>query len=94
MQTKKWQSSRAGEGGWEVSIDLPRGESCLINQIPIEDKLAGFVDMKRAMDVIYLACFNKAYNTVLHNALVFKLGCYRLNWRTTKWVKTSRTVRL
>lgn len=65
-------------------MDLPRlyhaGVIFLLSLI----KVTGFVDEGKPAHVIYLK-FSKAFDSVLHDILVFRPGCYSLGgWKTTR----------
>ncbi|KAK4813196.1 hypothetical protein QYF61_017631 [Mycteria americana] len=49
-----------------------KGKTCLTNLINFYDEMAGLVDERRAVDVVYLD-FSKAFNTVSHKILMEKL---------------------
>ena len=51
----------------------------LTKLIAICNKMPRFVDERRAVDVIYLNFCSKAFDTISHNALISKLGCYDLD---------------
>lgn len=55
-----------------------KGKSCLINLIPLFDKMAGFESKERAGDVIYFNS-SKAFDTVFHKFLGYKLWHYSLD---------------
>lgn len=48
---------------------LTKGKSCLINQIPLFDKMDGFESEEKVMNVIYFNS-SKAFDTVFHKFLV------------------------
>jgi len=52
------------------------------------DKMAGSVNERKAVSVIYLY-FNKAFDIISHSILVSKLGCYGLDVWTTRRLKKS-----
>ena len=49
-----------------------KGKSCLSNLIAFYDDMTGWVEERRAVDVVYLD-FSKAEDTVSHNILLGKL---------------------
>lgn len=55
-----------------------KGESCLIKPVAFCDEMTSLVDKGRAVD-IYLN-FSKAFNTVSHHVLI-----YRLRYGPEKW---------
>jgi len=62
-----------------------RGKSCLTKPIALCDKITGFVDEEKAVDVIHL---DFSY-TVFHDIFVSKLGHYSLDEREISWVKNQ-----
>ncbi|GAB0204550.1 mitochondrial enolase superfamily member 1 [Grus japonensis] len=63
-----------------------KGKSCLTNLIAFYDGMTGWVDERRAVDVVYLD-FSKAFDTVSHNILVSKLRKCGLDEWTVRWVE-------
>lgn len=58
-------------------------KSVLTDLIAFYDKVPEFLDYSTAVDVIFFD-FIKAFNTISHNTLISKLGCYRLDGWTTE----------
>lgn len=59
-------------GDCKESALIYQGKSCLINQIPLFDKMDGFESEERVVDVIYFNS-SKAFHTVFHKIHVPKL---------------------
>jgi len=74
-----------------------KGKSCLISLIAFYDGMTGWVDERRAVDVVYLD-FRKAFDTVSHSILIGKLRkCGLDEWsvrRIENWLngKAQRVV--
>ncbi|PKU49487.1 rna-directed dna polymerase from mobile element jockey-like [Limosa lapponica baueri] len=63
-----------------------KGKSCLTNLIAFCDRMTGWLDEDRAVDVVYLE-FSKAFDTVSHNVLIGKLRNCGLDERTVRWIE-------
>jgi len=63
-----------------------KGKSCLTNLIAFYDGMTGWVDERRAVDVVYLD-FSKAFDTVSHNTLLGKLRKCGLDEWSVKWIE-------
>ncbi|GAB0205365.1 mitochondrial enolase superfamily member 1 [Grus japonensis] len=63
-----------------------KGKSCLTNLIAFYDGMTGWVDERRAVDVVYLD-FSKAFDTISHNILISKLRKRGLDEWTVRWVE-------
>ncbi|GAB0206011.1 mitochondrial enolase superfamily member 1 [Grus japonensis] len=63
-----------------------KGKSCLTNLIAFCDGMTGWVDERRAVDVVYLN-FSKAFDTISHNILISKLRKCGLGEWTVRWVE-------
>ncbi|GAB0181909.1 mitochondrial enolase superfamily member 1 [Grus japonensis] len=61
-------------------------KSCLTNLSAFCDGMTGWVDERRAVDVVYVD-FNKAFDTVSHNILIGKLRKCGLDEWTVRWVE-------
>ncbi|KAJ7424166.1 RNA-directed DNA polymerase from mobile element jockey-like protein [Pitangus sulphuratus] len=71
-------------------------KSCLTNLIAFYYDMAGLVDERRAVHVVYLE-FSKAFDTVSHKVLLVKLRKCGLDEWTVKWIKNwlnGRTQRI
>ena len=66
------------------------GKSCLRNLIAFYDVITGWVDGRRAVDVVHLD-FNKAFDTVSHNILVMKLRKYGIDEWMVRWIENLLT---
>ncbi|PKU41435.1 rna-directed dna polymerase from mobile element jockey- hypothetical protein [Limosa lapponica baueri] len=64
-----------------------KGKSHQTNLIDFYDGMTGWMDEKRAVDVVYHD-FSKAFNTVSHSILIAKLRKYGLDEWTVKWIET------
>ncbi|CAM5124933.1 unnamed protein product [Natator depressus] len=62
-----------------------RNKSCQTNLIAFSDKVTSLVDSGEAVDVVYLD-FSKAFDTVLNDLLINKLGKYNLDGAIIRWV--------
>ncbi|PKU42966.1 rna-directed dna polymerase from mobile element jockey- hypothetical protein [Limosa lapponica baueri] len=63
-----------------------KGRSCLTNLIAFYDGMTGWIDEKRAVDVVSLN-FSKACDTVSHSILIAKLRKCGLEEWTVKWIE-------
>uniref|UniRef100_A0A493TU35 Reverse transcriptase domain-containing protein n=1 Tax=Anas platyrhynchos platyrhynchos TaxID=8840 RepID=A0A493TU35_ANAPP len=63
-----------------------KGRSCLTNLISFYDKVTRLVDVRKAVDVVYLD-FSKAIDTISHSILLKKLSVLALDWCTFHWVR-------
>jgi len=76
-ETKVIRSSQHG---------FTKGKSCLTNLIAFYDGVTGWVDERRAVDVVYLD-FSKAFDTVSHNILLGKLRKCGLDEWPMRWIE-------
>ncbi|GAB0190190.1 mitochondrial enolase superfamily member 1 [Grus japonensis] len=60
---------RSGQHGFT------KGKSCLTNLIAVYDGMTGWVDERRAVDVVYLN-FSKAFDTVSYNILIVLINIF------------------
>jgi len=60
-----------------------KGKSCLTNLIAFCNGVTGWVDERRAVDVVYLD-FSKAFDAVSHNILIGKCG---LDEWSVRWIE-------
>jgi len=65
-----------------------KGKSCLTNLIAFYDDMTGWVDEGRAVDAVYLN-FSKAFDTVSHNILLWKLRKSGLDEWSVRWTEKS-----
>ncbi|PKU41649.1 rna-directed dna polymerase from mobile element jockey- hypothetical protein [Limosa lapponica baueri] len=63
-----------------------KGKSCQTNLIAFYDGMTGWIDERRAVDVVYLD-FSKAFDTVSHSILIAKLRKCGLDEWTVKWIE-------
>jgi len=63
-----------------------KGKSYLTNLIAFYDDMTGWVDERRAVEVVYLD-FSKAFDTVSHNTLLGKLRKCGLDEWSVKWIE-------
>jgi len=63
-----------------------KGKSCLINLIAFYDDMTGWVDERRAVDVVYLDV-SKAFDTASHNILIGKLRNCGLDEWSVGWIE-------
>ncbi|PKU27926.1 rna-directed dna polymerase from mobile element jockey-like [Limosa lapponica baueri] len=64
-----------------------KGRSCLTNTMSFCDKVTCLVDERKAVDVVYLVDFSKAFDTVSHGILLDKLAARGLDGYSFHWVK-------
>jgi len=67
-------------------LGFTKGKSCLTNLTAFYDDMAGWVDERRALDVVYLD-FSKAFDTVSHNILLGKLRKCGLDEWSARWIE-------
>ena len=66
--------------------------SCNIQLLEILDRWAESVDEGSPIDVIYLD-FSKAFDSVAHDRLLFKLNCLGVHGVTLNWIENFLTAR-
>lgn len=64
-----------------------KGKSCLTNLLTFLDYVNEYVDQGDPVDVIYLD-FSKAFDSVPHELLLYKLDCYGIRGRLLDWIKS------
>ncbi|KAJ7425688.1 RNA-directed DNA polymerase from mobile element jockey-like protein [Pitangus sulphuratus] len=81
--TPIFKKRKKEDSGNYQSVSL-KGKSCLTNLIAFYDDMAGWVDERTAVNVVYLD-FGKVF--VSHNILVGKLRKCGLDEWTVRWIK-------
>lgn len=68
-------------------LGFAEGKSFLIKLIAFYDKITGFVDKARSVDITYVNC-SKAFDSVSNNILVSEVRRYGLDgWTTKNWLE-------
>jgi len=79
-QMKEKKVIRSSQHGFK------KGKSCLTNLIAFYGGMTGWVDERRAVDVVY-PDFSKAFDTVSHNILLGKLRKCGLDEWSVRWIE-------
>jgi len=66
--------------------EFTNGESCLPNLTVFCDKITGFVDKRKALDIIYLG-FSEPFETVTHSILVSQVRTLQSGWVENEMAK-------
>ena len=64
-----------------------KGHSCTTQLLEVVDKLCGLLDNGDTVDVVYLD-FAKAFDSVPHQRLLFKLQQYGITGPILDWIKS------
>jgi len=65
-----------------------KGRSCTTQSLEVVDKLCGLLDNGDKVDMVYLD-FAKAFDSVLHRRLLFKLQQYGITGPLLDWIVFS-----
>ncbi|CAM5110654.1 unnamed protein product [Natator depressus] len=66
-------------------MDLSRTNHVKINRIAFFDRVTSLLNRREVVDMVYLD-FSKAFDAVLHDLLLTKLGKCNLDGATIRWV--------
>ena len=68
------------------------GQSCSTQLVEVLDQWSRVLEEHRSLDIVYFD-FRKAFNSVPHSRLLYKLRCYGICGKLLSWIQSFLTAR-